>query len=91
MFFYKKGDEWDYLLLDALPIQAYPTVFEKTIDACIKINQGITLTKKDRENLKRGINYVRIINGISLSLGLSDRLELPNGFSVEGLLELIKG
>lgn len=89
VLFYKDGEFWNFVLVDALPNSPDP-IFKATKEIGQKISNNVILTSEEREYLKRGINFVRTINGIALILGLPDRLKLPDIFSKVDLLSIIK-
>jgi hypothetical protein len=88
VLFSQENGVWDFLLVDALPNSPEP-IFQIIKGLSEKISKNINLTSDDKEYLKRGINFVRIINGIARSLGLQDQLKLPDIFLKANLLEII--
>ena len=86
--FYKEKNVWNFMLVDALSNLPEP-IFQKTKDLGQKFLDNVVLTQEDREYIKRGINFVRTINGVALSLGLTEKLNLPQIFSQINLLNII--
>lgn len=90
VLFCKEDDTWNFVLLDAIPNSPDP-IFQIVKDLGQKLSQSINLDYEEIEYLKRGINFVRIINSLAIILGLSERLKLPNVFSEVDLLNVING
>lgn len=88
VLFYKEDNKWNYLLLDALPNSPEP-IFHIMLSLEQKLSNSIELSDDEKEFLKRGINFVRIINGLALSLGLSVGLKISNIFSDVDILSII--
>lgn len=89
VLFYKDGEVWNYVLVDALP-NSHDPIFNITKEIGQKITDRITLTAEECEYLKRGLNFVRTINGVAIILGLPDRLSVPDIFSKVDLLSIIR-
>jgi len=88
VLFSQENGVWNFLLVDVLPNSPEP-IFKIIKELGEKISKNINLTLEDKEYFKRGINFVRIINGLARSLGLQDQLKLPDIFSNVNLLEII--
>lgn len=71
----KENDTWNYLLIDALPIHSEP-VFNDAKDAIHRSLNGEQITKKEKTLIMKALNFTRTINGLSIALGLSDKLEI---------------
>jgi hypothetical protein len=88
VLFSQENGVWNFLLVDALPNSPEP-IFQIIVELGEKISKNINLTSDDKEYLKRGINYVRIVNGLARSIGLQYQLKLPDVFLKVNLLEII--
>jgi hypothetical protein len=75
VIFYPQNDGWNYLLVDALPIHSEP-MFKVGRETLQKILQGENITDQEKSICMKALNFVRTINGLSASLGMSSRLKL---------------
>jgi len=75
IIFYKDGDAWNYLLVDALPIHNEP-VFKESQKISQKIMNGERITPHEKTLLMKGANFVRTVNNLAEVLGMEERLEL---------------
>lgn len=89
VLFYTEDGVCNFLLMDAMPNSSEP-IFKKFLDLGVKISSGNQLSAEDREYLKRAVNFARVINGVSMSLGFSERLRLPGFFSEIDYLKTLK-
>ncbi len=72
---YEKDGDWQYLLVDAVPVHNEP-VFKDAQDAIDRYLQGEELSKHEMTLIMKSLNFTRVINGISSSLAFSDGLNL---------------
>lgn len=71
------NEEWNYLLPDALSPGGENSIHHAAT-LLTQVEQGATLTRKQRYVLFNVLHYVRIINGISMACGFNECIQIPN-------------
>jgi hypothetical protein len=87
IIFYHKDGEWNYLLVDALPIHNEPVYKEAQI-ILHKFANDEEITKYDKTLLMKALNFTRTINGLCASLGIKDRLRLISDEDLEKNIDI---
>ncbi|MCX6790402.1 MAG: hypothetical protein NTV60_02635 [Candidatus Kaiserbacteria bacterium] len=72
--FYEKDGKWTYLLVDATPVPA-ELIYNRAAEI---VSGGSQMSESDKSMVVRCLNYVRVINGVAMALGVSDRLPMPH-------------
>ncbi|CAN5746788.1 hypothetical protein BH11PAT2_BH11PAT2_01190 [soil metagenome] len=70
---FPKGDEWNYLLIDAIPIYNDP-IYKLAKEAKVRSQNGEELTEENQRFITRALNFVRTMNGLAAALGMEERL-----------------
>ena len=83
--FYEKGGKWTYLLVDATPVPA-ELIYNRAAEI---VSDGSQMSESDKPMVVRGLNYVRVINGVAMALGISDRLPMPH-MTHDQLMSMLK-
>ena len=90
LLLHREYDKWSYLLVDVLPNFDEP-IFAETKKILVKIREKLPLSEKERDILKRGINFIRVINFLSKILGLDKKLTVPSVPDGTNILSIING
>jgi hypothetical protein len=72
---HNREGQWNYLLVDALPVHNEP-VFHEAQNIVRKYANSEILTKYEKTLLMKAMNFVRVTNGLAEKLGMEDRLHL---------------
>lgn len=70
-----KDGEWNYLLVDAIPLYNEP-IFKLAKEALQRSENGEELSQQDKAFITRARNFVRTMNGLASVLGIQEHLEL---------------
>ncbi len=75
LILYPENNDWNYLLLDVLPIHNEP-VFSCSKEIISKLLKGEKISDHEKTLLMKSLNFTRTINGLALSLKIPERLNL---------------
>jgi len=78
----EKGGNWNYVLIDALPVhnEAVVAVARGLVH---KYLNGEPLAKHEKTLIMKALNFVRLVNGLALCLGIEERLTIISDQDLE--------
>ena len=72
-------------MVDATPVPA-ELIYSRATEI---VSDGSQMSESDKSMVIRGLNYVRVINGVAMALGVSDRLPMPH-MTHDQLMSMLK-
>jgi hypothetical protein len=69
----EKDGEWNYLLVDAIPLYNEP-IYSEAKEAKVRVENEEELLGNDIAFIVRAKNFVRTMNGLAAALGIEDRI-----------------